>query len=387
MAPNDVDQEERPDEFAGQVRSGLRWSFVNTLGVRVMSFGSGIVLARLLVPEDFGVFAAALAIVNILFGWNDLGMLLALVRWQGDLKRAARTAMTLSLVPSILIYVACFLLAPAFANLMDSPRSIGILRVIALTVVIDGLVAVPQGLLVRTFAQKRMALVEFTAVPVNVITTVVLALLGFGPWALALGQVVGNCVSATLLIIMAPFRVRPGFDRVIARSMLSFGIPLAFTSFVEYVLLNADYVVVGSFLGPVALGFYLLAFNVSNWPVNLLSDAIRRVSIAGFARLSKDEAGLRSNFNPTFALLLRGDVAGDHPHRHAGSRGHPVPLRRQMDAVGGSASVPRRPRRREDRRGIRLRSADRCRPLTDDTLVAVGVAGDPRAGAGDRRPR
>lgn len=292
------------ERLGGDVRSGLRWSFVNTIGVRVMSFGSGIVLARILAPEDFGAYAAALAIVNILFGWNDLGMLLALVRWQGDLKKAARTAMTLSLVPSCGIYVLCFLAAPAFAEVMNSPRSVGLLRLIALTVVLDGAVAVPQGLLVRNFAQKRMAFIEFTAVPVNVITTVVLAFAGIGPWALAIGQVTGNLVSAILLWKVAPFRVLPGFDRKIARSMLSFGVPLAFTSLVEYMLLNADYVIIGSVLGPVALGFYLIAYNVSNWPVNLLSDAIRRVSIAGFAHLSDDDGAMRTNFNTTYVLLL-----------------------------------------------------------------------------------
>ncbi len=179
-----------------QVNRGLRWSFVNTIGAKAASFASGIVLARILFPEDFGTFAAAIAVVNILFGWNDLGMLLALVRWRGDLKAAARTAMTLSMLTSLGIYVVCFALAPAFAEFMDSPRSVGILRLIALTVVIDGFVAVPQGLLVRNFSQKRMAIIEFTAVPINVITTVVLAVLGFGPWALAIGQVAGNCVSA-----------------------------------------------------------------------------------------------------------------------------------------------------------------------------------------------
>ncbi len=301
----DTEMEYSESSLKGRVRQGLRWSFVNTIGVRVMSFVSGIILARILAPDDFGAYAAAIAIVNILFGWNDLGMLLALVRWQGDLKVAARTAMTLSLVPSVGIYVVCFLAAPAFADVMNSPRSAGILRLIALTVVLDGAVAVPQGLLVRSIAQKRMAFIEFTAVPVNVCITVTLAVAGVGPWSLAIGQVAGNLVSAVLLTAAAPFRVRPGFDPKVARSMLSFGVPLAFTSLVEYMLLNADYVIVGSLLGPVALGFYLIAYNVSNWPVNLLSDAIRRVSIAGFAHLSKDdEVAARRNFNRTYALLL-----------------------------------------------------------------------------------
>lgn len=287
-----------------RVHHGLRWSFANTIGARLMTFTSGVILARLLLPDDFGAYAAALAIVNVLFGWNDLGMLLALVRWKGDVKHAARTAMTLSLLPSVGIYLLCFAVAPAFAELVNSPRSTGILRLIALTVVIDGAVAVPQGLLVRDFNQKRMAFIEFTAVPVNVLTTVILAHLGLGPWALAFGHVTGNIVSGILLTAFAPFRVRPGFDRTVARAMLSFGIPLAFTSMVEYMLLNADYVIVGSILGPVALGFYVIAYNVSSWPVQLLSETIRRVAIAGFAELTNENRHPAARFNGAFSLVL-----------------------------------------------------------------------------------
>jgi PST family polysaccharide transporter len=122
---------------------------------------------------------------------------------------------------------------------------------------------------------------------------------------MALGQLAGNAASGALLLAFAPFVPRPGFDRAIARRMLTFGVPLALTSLVEYVLFNADYVVVGRALGPVALGLYLLAYNISGWPAAILIDAVRRVSIVGFTRLDQDDA--RSavvGFERTFALLL-----------------------------------------------------------------------------------
>jgi PST family polysaccharide transporter len=69
-------------------------------------------------------------------------------------------------------------------------------------------------------------------------------------------------------------------------------------------LLNVDYMVVGRALGPIALGFYLMAFNLSSWPVNMFSTAVARVSVAGFARLQRDIAALRAAFLRSLTLLM-----------------------------------------------------------------------------------
>lgn len=299
--PQDVAAEEPPLE--ARIRSGLRWSFLNQVVGRVVSVVSGIVLARILVPEDFGVFAVALLVVNILFGLNDLGLLLAVVRWPGDLKVAARTATTLASGFSVLLYATVFVAAPYFAAFMNSPDSTWVLRVFCLTIVIDGITTVSHGLIVRGFHQDRMTKSEFAALPVNVAISVGLALAGAGAWALVIGQIVGNLVSAVVIMRLAPFRVWPGWDGPAARWMLRFGVPLAFTSLVEYILLNLDYVIVGRILGTTALGLYLLAYNVSNWPVSIVTDAVRRVSIAGFAQVSADADAVRAGFHRTFRIL------------------------------------------------------------------------------------
>lgn len=292
------------DDLRQKVSAGLRWALLANFLGRVVSVGFGIAMARLLVPEDFGVYASALLVVNIVMGFNDLGLLLAVVRWQGDLRVAARTAMTLATANSLLVYGLIFLGAGPFASFMGTPDAAPVLRVLSLTLIIDGLTTVPHGLLVRAFAQDKMARAEFAAMPVGVTVGLLLAVAGAGPWAMAGAYVAGNAVSAVLVCWWSPLRVWPGFDRRAARSMLAFGGPLAATSLLEYVLLNADYLIVGRVLGPVALGFYLLAYNISNWPVAIISDAVRRVSIAAFARMEDDAERLRHGFRSTFAVIV-----------------------------------------------------------------------------------
>jgi PST family polysaccharide transporter len=291
-------------ELNDAMKRGLKWSALNMVVARVASILSGVVLARILVPEDYGVFAPALALVSILFGLNDLGLLLALVRWKGDLRQAARTAQTVAMGFSAVLYALCFVGAPWFARTMGSPDSAAVLRLLALTVFVDGITTVAHGLLVRDFLQDRFAKAEFAGMPVGIISAVALASAGAGVWALAISQVLANIVSGVMLIRASPMRVGFGFEWRLARQMLSYGLPLALTSLVEYCLLNADYLIVSRAMGPTAVGIYLLAFNVSNWPLSIITDAVRRVSIAGFARMEGEEDALRRNFSKAFSLLM-----------------------------------------------------------------------------------
>jgi len=291
-------------ELSGTMRRALKWSVASVAASRVASVLTGIVLARILIPDDYGVFAPAFALVSILFGLNDLGVLLALVRWKGDLHEAARTAHTIAVTFSAVLYVACFLIAPWFASVMESPASAPVLRVLALTVFIDGWTTVSHGLLVRDFHQDRFAKSEFAAMPVAIATSVGAAIAGAGVWSLVIGQLAGNCISGIMIYRAAPFRAGFGWSSPVARSLLSYGFPLALTSLVEYSLLNADYLIVSRATDIATVGIYLLAFNVSNWPLSTITDAVRRVSIAGFARMEDGVGSAQRNFVGALTTLL-----------------------------------------------------------------------------------
>ncbi len=125
--------------------------------------------------------------------------------------------------------------------------------------------------------------------------------------SLAYGSLAGNVTATALVLVLAPARPLPGWRRDDAVALLRVGLPLAGTSLVLLATLNVDYVVVGRQLGTTALGLYLLAFNLSSWPSNLLSIAVRRVAIPGFARLADERAELESAFTRSLRAL---SVAG-----------------------------------------------------------------------------
>lgn len=287
-----------------QVRSGLSWSFFNLASARVLSLASGIVMARLLAPRDFGVFAIALVATELLLSLNDVGLVAALVRHQGDPARLARTAVTLALASSVFLYAALFAIAPAFASAVQTPDATTLIRLLAIAVLIDGVSSVPTGLLTRSLRQDLRTVAELVGVGVTIVTSVGLALSGWGVWSLVWGRLIGNATCAFLILAVVPHRPWPGFNRADAVEMLHFGGPLAGASLVTFVLLNAHYAIVGHILGPTALGFYVLAFNISGWPVGLISQAARRVALAGFSRLAANHGQLEDGFLRAFVLLL-----------------------------------------------------------------------------------
>ncbi|WP_132111378.1 lipopolysaccharide biosynthesis protein [Actinocrispum wychmicini] len=278
------------------IRKALRLSLLNTVVGKAGTFLTGIVLARLLTPQDFGLYAVAFVALIALLSLNELGVSLAIVRWPGDPERIRPTVTTISLVTSAVIYAACYVGAPLFTAAMDAPGATGIVRVLCLSVLVDGLTGPVAQLVNRDFKQGLRLLVDSTNLVVTTGLTVSLAVTGHGAWSLAVGQVTGNAVSSLVLFGLSRKWPRLGFDPSQARQLLAFGLPLAGASLLMIAMLNVDKVVTGRMLGAVALGLYVQAFNLASWPVNVFSLIVRRVSLAAFARVQEDPAERQTVF-------------------------------------------------------------------------------------------
>ena len=291
-------------QLVGKVTRGLRWSVLNTVVSRLGSLLTGVVLARILAPEDYGVYAVALVVLNGLLSMNELGVSLAIVRWDRDVERIAPTVATLALSSSLVLYAACFFAAPLVAAALRAQSATPMIRVLCLCVLVDATAAVPAALISRGFEQGRRFGLDVAAFVLGTGLSVVLAVMGYGAWAMIWGFVLSNVIAGGLAFALAPWRTGFGFDPQVARDLLRFGLPLAGSSLVLFVMLNVDYIVVGSVLGSAALGLYLMAFNLCSWPVNVVSTTIRRVSLSGFSRVSSNpDAGARS-FAAALAIVL-----------------------------------------------------------------------------------
>ncbi|MET9338462.1 oligosaccharide flippase family protein [Nonomuraea sp. NPDC003804] len=273
---------------AGSAGKGLRWGLVARVATRLASFGMGLVLARLLAPADFGVYAVALAAQQFLWHINDAGIVAAIVQWRGRIEEVLPTATTMVLTFSLTVYAALWFGAPAFAGFAGNAEAAGMVRVMALLIVIDGFVGVRSAVLLRRFQQGKIALATMIGVGVQVPVAIGGALAGAGPYSFAFGAVASTGVSGILMIIWSGAPIRFGLRREPMLRLLRFGMPLALGLGVEALLLNADSIIVGKVFGATVLGYYLLALNVSNWVPGLIGEALRHVTLPGFSRVADE---------------------------------------------------------------------------------------------------
>jgi O-antigen/teichoic acid export membrane protein len=270
---------------------------------RFSTLGIGVALARILGPHEFGAFAVAMVALLALLSFNELGVSLAIVRWEGEPSEIAPTVATISVISSVIIYAGCFLGAPAFASAMGAPSAANVIRVLAINVIFDGLVSTPVALMQRYFRQDRKMIADQANNWIGTGTSIGLALLHFGAMSLAIGRLAGAAVAAILFIAFSPEPLRFGFDPVKAKELFRFGMPLAGASIVVFAVQNVDQIVVGHVLGATTLGFYALAFNLSSWPLTVFSMPIRTVAPALFSRLQHDRPAMHKTFLACLELV------------------------------------------------------------------------------------
>ena len=289
--------------LAATAARALGWTFISTALSKLGTIGIGVALARMLGPHAFGTYAVAWVALLAVLSLNDLSVSLAIVRWPGDPAEIAPTVTTIAVTGSAAMYAVCFFGAPGYASAMGAPAAAGVIRVLAVSVLLDGLVCTPVGLLDRSFRQDRRMIADQVNGWLGALVSVGLAWTGMGAMSLAVGRIVGAVAAAVLYIAFSPEPLRFGFDRARARALLRYGTPLAGSTVVAFAVTNVDQFVVGRVLGATALGFYVLALNLATWPVSMFSLPVRNVAPAAFARLQHDQEAMRTAFLSSSALL------------------------------------------------------------------------------------
>src|SRR6185312_4868779 len=195
------------------------------------------------------------------------------------------------------------ILSPVLATSLGSGHAAAAIAVMAINLPLAGLTAVPSALLKRDFRMDRIFYADMANMLVSGIVVVLLALAGWGPLALAWSWVAGQLATTVLLLSYKPGRYWPGWNKGQARRLLAFGLPLAGANLLAFLVLNVDYIIVGRTLGAETLGLYVLAFNISGWPINVFGAVIRSVSLPGFSRLRLDGASMPIQFVRALRLV------------------------------------------------------------------------------------
>lgn len=277
---------------SSRVRRGMTWSTTSNLLLRLGNLGVSMIVARLISPTEFGVFAVALTVWAICGTMAEFGLGTDLVRSR-DPERRIPTVTTLGLITSGMLAATMFLFAPLIAQAFESPASTNVIRVMSISMLVFGLSIVPGAMLQREIRQGHLFAANAAGLVASTSVMITLAVSGFGPMSLAIGQVVGQTTIVIIQFVITRVGLHLGFDHAIAKESVAFCLPLALANMLSWVLLSVDNLIVSRVAGTTMLGYYALAFNISSWPMSAVGQSIRVVALPALAHLETPQIRTR----------------------------------------------------------------------------------------------
>jgi len=281
------------NSLADAAISGVRWSAVGQITGQGVRFGVSVSLARLLVPEDFGLLGMAVVITGFMQLFRSLGTTGVIIQKE-ELSSELLSSLFIINVAMGLILAGSLALSGAFvASLYGTARVAPIMQVLGVTFVISSFGLVQRSLLNRDMRFDRLVPIELITTVVQGVTAISLACLGWKVWALVVANIVNSMVSTCLLYWVSPWRCRLCFRWSEVRNVKSYGLNLTGAHIAGYLLRNTDKLIIGRFLGAASLGYYSMAYSLYMVPLQSITSILNRLLFPVFTRLQADDARLR----------------------------------------------------------------------------------------------
>jgi O-antigen/teichoic acid export membrane protein len=245
-----------------------------------------LILVRLVEPSAFGLFALAMTVIAIANQLQGAGLSSAVIYHRDDLEERAATAVVLVIASSIVLYAVTLAAAPLIADFFGAESLTNVLRALAGALVLTAIARIPAALLEREVQFDRRARVELAAAVVQLGVAVGTAAIGWGVWALVVGQLAAASVLAVGNWILVPWR--PNLrraSRAHVRTLVGYGRFVTGGNLLNIAGNTVDNVAVGRFLGTAAVGFYAITFRLADFPNSVIGYIVGRVMFPVYAML------------------------------------------------------------------------------------------------------
>jgi O-antigen/teichoic acid export membrane protein len=275
---------------------GIFWSAAQSWGARAISFFIILALARLVKPEAFGLVAYATVFISLAQIFVDQGFSDAIVQCTNLEREHLDTAFWISLLTGILLTGIGIGASQVIAQLFHEPDLAPIIGFLSISFVLSALSGVQQALLRRQLAFKVLALRSFIVTVISGLVAVGLAFLGWGVWSLVAKMLVASFINIIALWTVTDWR--PSFHVSMShfKQLFSFGINIVASNFVDFFSLHGDDFLIGYYLGPIALGYYTLAYNLLIVMTDFVISVPNAVLFPAFSRLQSDIERLKQSF-------------------------------------------------------------------------------------------
>lgn len=288
-------------DLKGRMVTSSLWLGGGRIVVNALGFVSTIVLARLLIPADFGLVALGSAVMAIVKALTEMSMAQALVHHRNPQDDHFHTAFTLNAARGVLLSVVLALAARPMAWAYGEPRLEAVVHVFAASVFVSGLLNPRQVSLVRELLFRQQFIMTAAQNVVMAAVSIGVAVIWRNYWALVAGIVAGQLVQVALSYAMLPYRPRLRWNR--AGELWSFSMWMTLSNAINTINWRSDQLLVGGILGRTALGYYTVGDNLAQVPTRETVGPLRETLFPALARIADDPARLRRGYQRAQALI------------------------------------------------------------------------------------
>jgi len=281
---------------------GLNISFIFMGLTSLIILFRKVVLARLLLPSDFGLFAFTILAVIFVNNFASMRMQDVIIQTRTDPRRMLNTAFSCQLAISLPVFIIVLAFAGIISHGLHKPEMTAYLRVASLFILTVPF-ALPRALFLKAIDLFKVKLPMAIGLAANTVICIVMAAAGFGVWSLIVGYVLDSVINVIIIWGYSPHKPRLEFDREIFREILRFSLPLYFLTLLVWIFWQGDDFIVGLvgdrtlFLaGNTALGFYSLAFYFPHQLMKIRSE-MAGVSFPAFSAIRNDIRRLNSAYS------------------------------------------------------------------------------------------
>lgn len=286
-----------------QALSGVVWTFAQQFSVQAINFGVQIILARLLMPEDFGLIAMLTVFISIGQFLMDGGMTTSLIRTKNPDQIDYSTVFMTNMLMSIAVYLLVFTIAPLIADFYKQDLLTDILRVYALSFVIRSFVAVHVAKLTKEMNFKTQMKLQVPSTIVGAVVGVGMAYAGYGVWSLVWLNLTQTLVFTVQNWIFIKWRPSLTFNKRRFKYHFGFGYKMTLSGLLDTVYKDAYRIVIGKFFSPASVGFYNQAETMRLFPVRQLENVLGKVTYPMFSNI-KNDTQLKSAYKQTMKLVF-----------------------------------------------------------------------------------
>lgn len=283
---------------------GVGWSFADSALGHGITFLVGLVLARILSPDEYGLIGIITIFVTVLNSIVDSGFSNALIRKKNATDDDFNTAFLTNLVLSIVLYIILFLCSPAIAHFFEREELVSLTRVMGLVVIINALSLIQNTILTKRLDFKTRTKVSVISAVFSGIIGIGMALAGFGVWSL-----VGQTLSRNLLYTVCLWLFNRWWPRFVFywnsfKEMWSFGWKLLVSSLIDATWKELYQVVVGKFYSPATLGQYTRGKQFATFFSQNLTVVVQRVSYPALSEIQDNKVRLARAYRKVIKVTM-----------------------------------------------------------------------------------